>query len=266
MASEDAPVSALVRGLKILETFGRRGYSLSLAELAQELALPKSTVYRLLATLAGLGYVIQPVKGGPYSLAPAVLGLGYAVLDGLAVREAALPYLEALFQEVDGNVNLCVLGHAEVIYVARLRQRDVLSLNLGVGSRLPVHNSSPGRVLAAFLPESERRALVRRLKAQAPVRAWLKERGADLGRLLEEVRERGWAVNDGEYLPELFALAAPVFDRRGSVPAAVSVATLKHGRPGAELRGLLLEPVLRCARGVSAALGHRGPVRPPAGD
>lgn len=186
-----------------------------------------------------------------------MLGLGYAVLDGLAVREAALPYLEALFQEVDGNVNLCVLGQAEVIYVARFRQRDVLSLNLAVGSRLPVHNSSPGRVLAAFLPEGQRRALVRRLAAQAPVKAWLRDKGVDLQELLAQVRGRGYAVNDGDYLPELFALAAPVFDHQGLAWAAVSVATLKHGQDGAELQARLAGPVLRCARGISSVLGYR---------
>ncbi len=258
MPEPSAPVESLVRGLKILETFGRRGYTLSLAEISQELGLAKSTTYRLVSTLAAQGYIMQPLKGGPYSLGPAVLRLGHAVLDGLAVREAALPYLEALFQEVDGNVNLCVLGQAEVIYVARFRQRDVLSLNLAVGSRLPVHNSSPGRALAAFLPEAERRALVKRLKAQAQVKAWLRDRGADLKAMLIEVRRRGYAVNDGDYLPELFALAAPVFDRQGRAQAAVSVATLKHGLDGRELESRLAGPVLRCAWGISAVLGHRG--------
>ncbi len=260
MAREEQPVTALVRGLSILETFGRRGFSLTLAEVAQELGLPKSTVFRLLSTLAGLGYVVQTVKGGAYTLGPAVLGLGHAVLDGLDLREAAQPYLEALFQEVEGNVNLSLLepGGLEVIYVARLRKREVLSLNLNVGSRLPVHSSSPGRVLAAHLPSAERQALLARVAADPQAGAWLRERGVELAEVLEQVRADGYAVVDGEYMPELFALAAPVWDQDGRAVAAVSMAMVKHGENGQQLLERLRAPVLTCAARVSALMGHPG--------
>ena len=261
MAREEPPVTALVRGLQVLEAFGRRGFSLPLADLTEDLKLPKSTVYRLLNTLMARGYVQQPVKGGAYCLGPAVLDLGFSVLDGLEVREAAQPFLEALFQEVEANVNLCILetGGLEVMYVARYRRREVLSLNLNVGSRLPSYNSSPGRVLLAHLPAAERRQALTRLMADPQAGSWLRGRQVDLAAVLDEVRHQGYAINDGDYLPELFAMAAPVWDQDGQVTAAVNVALVKHRQDGRALFQRLRGPVLACARRLSAVMSHRPP-------
>lgn len=262
MPREEHPVTALVRGLQILETFGRLGYTLTLAEVAQDLRLPKSTAFRLLSTLASLGYVVQPVKGGPYSLGPAVLGLGFAVLDGLEVVEAAQPHLEALFNQVEGNVNLSVLdaGGMEIMYVARFHRGDVLSLNLNLGRRVPVYSSSAGRVLTANLPEEERQALLRRLTANPVAGGWLKTRKVNLKAIWEQARRQGYAVVDGDYLPELVAFAAPVRGRQGKVEAAVSVALLKRGELAEKFQDRVLPPLLECAGRISAVLGGRGAI------
>ncbi|MBI5524472.1 MAG: IclR family transcriptional regulator [Desulfarculus sp.] len=259
MPRPEPPVNALDRGLQVLEAFGRRGFSLSLAGLAAELKLPKPTLHRLLSTLMARGYVLQSVKGGAYCLGPAVLDLGFAMLDGLEVREAALPFLEALFQEVEANVNLSVLepGGLEVMYVARLRRQEVLSLNLNVGSRLPSYSSSPGRVLLANLPGPQRRQALAGILADPQAAAWLEGRRVDLAAVLDQVAEQGYAVNDGEYLPELFAMAAPVWDQERRAVAAVSVALLKRRQEGRLLEERLLGPLLACTRGLSALLGHR---------
>lgn len=260
MPRPESPVTALMRGLRIMETFGKRGFTLSLAEVAQDLKLPKSTAFRLLNTLVGMGYVVQPLKGGPYSLGPAALRLGYAVLDGLEVREAALPHLEALFVQVGGHVNLNLLDQSrrEIISVARFSQREILSLNLSVGSRLPVYNSTSGRVLSAFLPADQRRELLKGLLADPEAKSWLQSREVDLETVWEQVRQQGYAVVDGEYLPELFAVGAPVMAGDGQVEAAVSVALLRRGQTRQEMLDRVLEPLLNCTSRIGAVLGgHR---------
>lgn len=259
MSQDLQVVAALARGLAVLEAFGRRGFSLSLAEVAQEIGLAKSTTFRLLATLVSLGYLDQPVKGGPYNLGPRVLALGYAALDSLDVREAAGPYLDALHNDLGQNVNLSILDNDAIIYVARRRRADVLSLNLHVGSRLPLHNSSPGRVLLAFLPPEERRVQAARLAADPVAGPWLAERGLDPEEMLEGVSRQGYAVNDGEYLPELFALAVPIRGRDGRALAAFSLAMLKHGKQANELVRENLPALALQAGRVSALMGWRAP-------
>ena len=253
-------VTALARGLHILETFARLGHSLSLAQVSQELGLPKSTAFRLMNSLVTLGYLEQPVKGGPYNLGPRVLGLGFAVLQGLDVREAAMPHLEKLFAKVGENVNLCILDRSEVIYVARLKKREILSLNLHVGSRLPAYSSSPGRVLMAYLLPAEREELISSLEADPDAGLWLRNRGVDLRQVCEQVRARGLAVSDGEYSPELFAMSAPVLDGSGLARAAVNLAMLKGGQPGEELTKRHVPALLGCAAKISALLGWSQPL------
>ncbi|MFH1060616.1 MAG: IclR family transcriptional regulator [Pseudomonadota bacterium] len=260
MARAEHPVTALVRGLQILETFGRRGYTLTLAEVAQQLKLPKSTAFRLLSTLVSMDYVVQPVKGGPYSLGPAVLGLGFAVLDGLEVVEAAQPHLEALFKQVEGSVNLSVLdaGGTEIMYIARFHRSDVLSLNLNLGRRVPVYSSSAGRVLCANLGDAERQALLRRLTADPVAGPWLAARGMDLKVVWETARRDGYASVDGDYLPELAAFAAPIRGRGDRVEAAVSVAILKRGESIDAFKDRVLPALLACTGRISAVLGGKG--------
>ncbi|RJX29775.1 MAG: IclR family transcriptional regulator [Desulfarculus sp.] len=256
MSRDTQTVTALTRGLSVLETFARLGHSLSLAQVARELGLPKSTIFRLMNSLVSLGYLEQPVKGGPYNLGPRVLGLGFAVLQGLDVREAALPHMERLFAQVNETVNLSILDRRQIIYVARVRKRELLSLNLFVGSRLPVYSSSPGRVLMAYLPAAEREKLIRGLEADPDAARWLASRGVDLRLLCDQVRIQGLAVNDGEYLPELFALSAPVLDVSGRARAALSIPILKRGQPAEVLCDRLAGPLKECAARISALLGH----------
>lgn len=256
MPRESQTVTALTKGLSVLETFARLGHSLSLAQVARELALPKSTIFRLMNSLVSLGYLEQPVKGGPYNLGPRVLGLGFAVLQGLDVREAALPHMERLFAQVKETVNLSILDRNEIIYVARVRKQDILSLNLFVGSRLPLYSSSPGRLLLAYLPAAERERVIKRLEADPEVARWLASRGVDLRALCDQVRAQGLAVNDGEYLPELFALSAPVLDMNGLARAALSIPCLKRGQPAEVLCARLAQPLKDCAARISALLGY----------
>jgi IclR family transcriptional regulator, pca regulon regulatory protein len=260
MTRDATIVTALARGLHILETFARLGHSLSLAQVSQELGLPKSTAFRLMNSLVTLGYLEQPVKGGPYNLGPRVLGLGFAVLQGLDVREAAMPHLEKLFAKVGENVNLCILDRSEAIYVARLKKREILSLNLHVGSRLPAYSSSPGRVLIAYLLPAEREELISSLEADPDAGLWLRNRSVNLRQVCEQVLARGMAVNDGEYSPELFAMSAPVLDGTGEARAAVNLAMLKGGQSGEELAERHSPALLDCAAKISALLGWSQPL------
>ena len=170
-----------------------------------------------------------------------------------------MPHLEALFVKVGGHINLNILdqGRLEIISVARFSQREILSLNLNVGSRLPVYNSTTGRVLTAFLPEEQRREVLARLLADPMAKSWLEERDLDLDRIWDQVREQGYAVVDGEYLPEMVAVGAPVVAGDGKVEAAVSVALLRRGQSRQEFLDRVLEPLLTCSGRISSVLGRQ---------
>jgi IclR family transcriptional regulator, pca regulon regulatory protein len=244
-------IRSLVHGLEVLEELGASPRGLTLTEIARALGRGKATTFRYLATLAGRGYLDQDPESRRYTPAVRVLRLGGAYLAALSLPELAFPHLEHLATEVGESVNMAVLDEAEVVYVARVGARRILSTNLSVGSRLPAHCTALGKVLLAHLAPSERERRLRGL----PLTRFTPKTLTSLPRLrgdLEEVRRRGYAVNDQELDLGLRSCAAPVFDRRGAAVAAVNVSVSSARASLDELESRYAPALLRTASEVTS--------------
>src|SRR2546422_3979673 len=190
---------SLERGLAILSAFKAGRPELGISELARELGLTRSTSHRYVATLARLGYLQQNPQSRKYRLGPRVLDLGCSAINSMELREISLPHLQQLSDETGHTVNMAILDGTDIVYIERVRssrpgQRDI-DLDLHVGSRLPAYCTSMGKVLLAYLPEADRRAVLDSIL--------LTRRGpntlTDLEALcedLERVRRTGLAVNN----------------------------------------------------------------------
>lgn len=215
-------IQSLANGLKVLECFGNGQEGLTLMELARKQGWTKTSAYRYLATLTALGYLEIDEASRRYRPTVRVLNLGYIALNALSFPELALPFLETLSRRFDESTNMAVLDGTEVVYVARAGSKRILATNLHVGSRLPAHCTSLGKVLLAFLPDEERE---RRLTKIAYVKYTQKTISSPLKlrRVLSEVRRQGYAVNDQELDLGLRSCSAPVFDKEGKSIAAINV-------------------------------------------
>ena len=142
-------VQSLERGLSVIRCFDADNARLTLAEVAQRTGLTRATARRLLLTLGELGYV--STNGRHFSLTPRVLDIGYAYLSSLNIEQIAQPYLEALSERVNESVSVTVLDGADIIYVAHVPTKRIMTISLGLGSRLPAYCTSMGRVLLAEL-------------------------------------------------------------------------------------------------------------------
>ena len=156
--SDDRPRSAdfvqsLERGLLVIRAFDAEHRELGLSEVARISGLTRAAARRFLLTLAKLGYVT--FADGRFSLTPRVLELGYAYLSSLSLPEVAQPHMEALVAQVNESSSISVLDDTEVVYVARVPTRRIMSITLSVGTRLPAYATSMGRVLLAALPDAE---------------------------------------------------------------------------------------------------------------
>ena len=150
-------VGALYRGLEILRCFRPADGPLGNQELAQRCGLPKATVSRLTYTLSKLGYLVHLEDTGRYRMGAPVLGLGYACLAGLRIRETAQPWLQELADYAGDGVLTALGGRDEfsMIYIACARSAGMISLQLNVGSRISLARSSMGRAYLAGLREAE---------------------------------------------------------------------------------------------------------------
>ncbi|MCW3007404.1 MAG: IclR family transcriptional regulator [Solirubrobacterales bacterium] len=244
-------IQSLERGLGVIRAFGPHAPEQTVSELATTTGLTRATVRRFLITLVELGYVAS--DGRSFRLTPRVLELGYSFLSGLGFPDIALPHLERLVAEVGESSEACVLDGADIVYVARVPSTSVITLTVNVGTRMPAHATSMGRVLLAELePE-----VLDRYLAETTLKAFLPRtvtEPAALREQLAKVRQAGYAIVDQELEEGLVAIAAPVHDRSGRAVGAINLSTHVMRRSADSVRDGLVEPLLRTARLIEADL------------
>jgi IclR family pca regulon transcriptional regulator len=243
----DGFVRAIARGFCIIEALGRPPGRHTLSEAAELAGLNRATARRILATLVSLKYC--DADGRYFSLRPRALGLGLSYLNALPYWAYAQRALEDLRNEIGESCALAVLDERDIVYALRLPARRILSANLGIGSRLPAHLVSLGRVLLAALPPKERSDYLAsaELNAVTPRTVTDRQRLADI---LSGVAEQGYAWVDGELDPAICGIAVPLRDQAGRVVAAVSVNTISGTLSEAGARKKFLLPLKRTAQDI----------------
>ncbi len=241
-APEDKEFMAtLARGLAVLGCFGKQRPTMTLSEAATAAQLSRATARRILRTLVELGYVTQ--NGRDFSLSPNILKLGFAYLATQSWIERAQPLLKELSERLHEFASAAILEGAEIVYVARVPTRRIMSASIAVGSRLPAFHTALGRVMLGYLDEAE---LWRRLKSLR-VDAYTPSTITDLQALFDRVRadhEQGFAIVDEELERGLRALAVPVVDRQGQAIGAINLSTHSARTTRNEMRDHFL-PALR---------------------
>lgn len=205
-ADEAGTVSALRRGVAVLQCFGAGNASLSNAELSRLTGVPKPTVTRLASTLVALGLLRQDMATEKFSLGAGVLSLAHAFLSGFDIRASARPHLQRLAEETGGTAYLAVRDAGEMVIIDACRARaPMLTMSLGIGSRVPLGTSSLGRACLAGMPAGEREALVGELGIT----------GFD--RVLHEADVHRYCTSLGELRSEIHSLATSLCLPTGEV-------------------------------------------------
>jgi IclR family pca regulon transcriptional regulator len=213
-------VQSLERGLSVIRAFSRERPSLTLTEIADHTNLTRAAARRFLITLRDLGYVNS--DGKLFSLSPRVLELGYSYLSSLPVWEIARPHLERLADVVRETTSASVLDGTDIVFVARVETKRIMSMTLGVGSRLPAWATAMGRVLLADLPQERIDDYFRQVRLEPlSERTITDER--ELRRILQQARANGWTLVDQEVEEGVRSLAVPIRPPNGRAQAALTV-------------------------------------------
>jgi IclR family pca regulon transcriptional regulator len=244
-------VQSLDRGLKVIRAFDAEHRELGLSEVARAAGLTRASARRFLLTLVTLGYMT--FNDGRFALTPRVLELGYAYLSALTLPEVAQPHMEALVDEVNESSSISVLDDTEVVYVARVPTRRIMSITLSVGTRLPAYATSMGRVLLAALPEADLEARLARTEMR-PLSAHTITDPDALRAVLKRVHAQGWAAVDQELEEGLRSLAVPIHDAAGTVVAALNVSVHASRGTMASLRRDILPLAQEAAVAIEADL------------
>lgn len=248
-------VEALARGLAVLSRFDQGTRELSLTEIAASTGLSKSTAFRLVRTLEEAGYLARHSETRRYRPGLKVLELGFTALSNLGIREVAHPFLERLSQETDQTASLSLLDGLEVVYIDRVRNRSIVGVVLGLGSRIPAHCASMGKAMLAHLPDDELAALLQGASLAACTPNSIVD-VADFQHELARVCRRGYALNDQELEIGLRAVAAPIWDHNRQVVAAINVTGSVRTISRRRLVDELAPQVQEAARQISRAIGY----------
>jgi IclR family pca regulon transcriptional regulator len=241
-------IQSIERGFAVLLSFDGDLPSATLAQLAARTGLSRPAVRRILLTLQKLGYVAA--DGPRWSLTPRVLTIGqhYAAANGIV--EIAQPHLLRMTERTGESASLAQLDGIDVVYVARVHVRRVLSLNVDIGTRLPVHATSMGRVLAAYAEAS----VVDRIITEGGLPALTRHTITDpieFRDALHEARTRGYAIVDSELEDGFLSAAVPVRDAPGDVVAALAYSTSRGRRSVEEVEQDAIPVLLEVAADIS---------------
>jgi DNA-binding IclR family transcriptional regulator len=248
---EKRPVAVLVKGMALLEHLAKEGEATParLAELSGE---PRSSVYRLLATLRELDYVESGSGPGAYRLSLRVFALGSAVVSRYDVREAARPVLERLHESTGETVFLCVRRGNLAVCIDRIAGSRVALLELGLGGTMPLHLGAAPRAILGFEPEEEWERYLQATKLESGTDAAPHDRSALLAEL-RDTRGRGYALSDEDVTPGIASIGAPIFQYGGSVRGSLSIGGVRQLILAPESG--LAELIMDSAAEVSRALG-----------
>jgi len=252
--SADRPagyVQSIERGLAVIRCFSADAPRLTISDVARETGLTRAAARRFLITLQALGYVGS--DGRQFFLTPRILRLGYAYLSSLSVADVAQTHLEQLANSVHESCSASVLDGFEIVYIARAATKRIMTIALSVGTRLPAHATSMGRVLLAALPDNGIDAYLQSVQLNRLTDRTILDRTA-LRTELEKTRMRGWCIVDQELEDGVRSVAVPVHDDAGRVVAAVNTSAHAARVPLARLQKHFLPRLRECAAAIDAEL------------
>jgi len=250
----DGQHRAANRVVDILELLAASPDGLTLRDVSAQLEAPKSSLLPLLRALTTRGYATHG-RAGDYRLGPRVLDLGAAAPPPRQLLEVARPAVADLMRRTGETVFLGTLSsdRTAIVYVDKVESDHIIQYTGGVGERRPLHATSIGKAILAFLPQGEREDVLRSLSLARHTERTVTSLPA-LRASLDEVRRTGVCVTIEELVPGASGIAAPVFDRHGRVAGACAIGgPTDRVRP--KLRMLATE-VKATARALSARLGH----------
>ena len=216
-------VPAVDRAVRVLELLSAAPHGMSLAQLAAQTSVPKSTMFRILHTLHEHSIIIEDPERKLFSLGMKLLGWGNAALARLDLKTIAHPHLQKLAHETRESFYLALLDHDEIVLVDRVDTPEIWKMVTRLGFRSPFHCTATGLVITAAMDDAAVNGMISRhgLKKFTPKTL---TNVTKLKKRLKDVRRLGYAIADGEYKPDLCAIAVPIADHTGTVVASLMTA------------------------------------------
>ena len=211
-------VQSLERGLNVLKAFGGDRKVMTISEVADVTGLTRAAARRFLLTYTSLGYMYSDGKN--FELTSKVLSLGYSYLSSLDITDIAKPYMLRLSNLVNESSSIATIDKNDIVYLMRQQVSRIMTINLGIGTRLPAHVTSMGRIIMA-MNDVEDEVLDTFKYEQHTINTIVNKH--DLKEELLKIKGQGWALVDQELEAGVRSISAPIFSKDGSVKFAMNI-------------------------------------------
>ena len=255
-AKPNYPIKVLDKSLSVLELLLQQGSAMNMTEISKKLDLYPSTTHRILDTLKHWGYVEQEPNNQEYQLGLKALELGMAKLHQMDLVREATPCLKELVNQCNETVHLGVLEEGEVLYLAKEESSQTIRMISYVGKRAPLHCTSLGKVLLAYLSAEERKKILGEKVLPRLTEKTITDK-RELEKELNKVKKQGFALDRGENEKDVRCIAAPIRNYQGEVIAAVSISGPAF-RIDVNTQNNLKEALLETSKKISKRLGYNG--------
>jgi IclR family transcriptional regulator, KDG regulon repressor len=252
---EDQYLSSVKNALRILKSFSIDEPEKKVSDISSSLGLNKSTVSRTMATLASEGFVQKDPETKKYRLGLSLLSLSSIINSNTDVYHESYPVLSRLVDNMGETAHISVIDKLEVIYLQKVECNHPVRFLTHVGRRNPPHCTSSGKVLLAYADEELVNAVLER-----ELEKHTKNTITDPDKFrthLKEIRKNGYSTSFEEFHDGVNSIAAPIYDYRGKVIAALSVVGPKQRIPLHKVQGFA-KKIIAAAKDVSDRMGYRG--------
>ena len=248
-------IQSVERALRILEEFSVKEREIGVTELAKRVGLNKSTCFGILQTLQSNGYLEQNLDNGKYCLGIKVFELGQTFEAGLEIRSITKPYLQSLVDKTKETVHLVVRYKLEAVYIEKVEGPSAINIISQIGKRVNMHCTGVGKCLLAYFPE-ESFKLVMQGELQRFTDNTITDKNC-LIQHLNEIRAKGYSIDDEEIESGLRCVAAPIFNHKKEAVAAISISGPTNRITPDKIEEIA-ELVKDTAASVSKRLGYSG--------
>ncbi|MEH7254458.1 IclR family transcriptional regulator [Neobacillus niacini] len=215
-------VKSVSRALDIIALVGMKKGGLGVTEIANQIDINKSSVFRTLSTLVQYGYIEQENETQKYKLGYKFLDMSTKLLESIDLRKEAKPFLQELENRTNEVIHLVVYDQGEVVYIEKLEGNETLRTHSKVGKRAHMHCTSVGKAILAHLPDNDVLTIIDRKGMPFHTEHTITEKEV-LFDELKQVRQKGYSLDQEENEYGITCIAAPVFDHLGNIVAAVSI-------------------------------------------
>ncbi len=248
-------IQSVDRALRIITYVSEKKEGMGVTELAFLLGLNKSSIFKLLSTLAAHGFIEQDQETKKYKLGYKYLELSSMLLESLDLRTQAKPYLKELESATNEVIHLVVYDQGEVVYIEKLEGNETLRTHSKVGKRASMHCTSVGKVILAHLPEDETAEIIAKKGLEKHTENTITDPNIFLNEL-QKVRKQGYGIEVEENEEGITCIAAPIFDHKGDITAAVSISG-PSTRMTAKRLEELMPLITETSKTISARLGYQ---------